>query len=866
MLLSIVQITSANLFDTPTEIEPSNVWDDFIDSVSKLVPGAITSTTTNGVSNPGFESGVYIPENWEFVYQDTNSVWDNIGHSGFKSVKINVPGTSDKISGYPISKRILVRPNTQYTLSAWGKSLNAGGTNNPAVRAIEADIYRTSIKQNSIYFDKGTTNWVQKSITFTTSSKTYFIYVYANIWKGYGTFWVDDISLLQTSSNPTVTATPTPTSTTTPRPTVVTPTPTSTSPIIVTPTPTPTVTTTQPPTTTSQFPYAGVISIPGTIQIENYDAGGEGVSYHDLDTANQGNQYRNDAVDIESASEGGYNVGWMLAGEWLEYTVNVQTAGTYTINSRVASNEGGGTYHIEFNGVDKTGQITITSTGGWQNWVTLSNVVTLNAGQQVMRIVMDGNALFGLGSLGNMNYISISSGGISNPPVVPPTPTTTTPTTIVSGAFYVATNGNDNNPGTEAQPWRTIQKAADTLTAGHTVYVKDGVYNEKVTIKNSGTSNGWINFISLNRNGAVIDGTNINMGTPPDYGLVTSLGMSYIKISGFKIQNSGQYGMDIRGPFTDVLLENNYIYNTQAAGMTVTGGSGGNLGNSFNLVIDGNTFDRSHTRNIMGDGHEGMSVSEGVTNFEIKNNYFLNSDMGLIDVKNGVFNGLIHDNLCTTSDYSCVYTDGYYYGANNIKIYKNIVRDMTANEFDDAVSGFVVSSEQTTGNTYDIYVYNNLVYRNAGDCFYVPAYLQGQLSNVHFTSNVCYRNGYNPSDNNGRQYRGGAVIDAGNNIYVRNNLFVDNYDLQIWNSIGSRAIIENNLIYGFRGRYAQEIKGVSYIESDPFFMNPALGDFHLQSNSPAINKGSSSSFVPSIDYDSKSRPIGVGYDIGAFER
>lgn len=44
--------------------------------------------------------------------------------------------------------------------------------------------------------------------------------------------------------------------------------------------------------------------------------------------------------------------------------------------------------------------------------------------------------------------------------------------------YYVAKNGNDSNPGTESQPWRTIQKAAETLVAGDTVYIKAGTYNE----------------------------------------------------------------------------------------------------------------------------------------------------------------------------------------------------------------------------------------------------------------------------------------------------------------------------------------------------------------------------------------------------
>ena len=66
----------------------------------------------------------------------------------------------------------------------------------------------------------------------------------------------------------------------------------------------------------SQTPYSGTaLKVPGTIQAENFDKGGEGVAYHDTEKANQGNQYRPaDGVDIEKTSDtgGGYNIGWTL--------------------------------------------------------------------------------------------------------------------------------------------------------------------------------------------------------------------------------------------------------------------------------------------------------------------------------------------------------------------------------------------------------------------------------------------------------------------------------------------------------------------------------------------------------------------------
>ena len=85
-----------------------------------------------------------------------------------------------------------------------------------------------------------------------------------------------------------------------------------------------------------------------------------------------GGQYRVSDVDIEATADtgGGFDVGWISAGEWLKYTVNVAVAGAYTIDVRVAANGAGGTFHIEANQIDVTGPLIIPNTGGWQTWRT----------------------------------------------------------------------------------------------------------------------------------------------------------------------------------------------------------------------------------------------------------------------------------------------------------------------------------------------------------------------------------------------------------------------------------------------------------------------------------------------------------------
>ena len=210
-----------------------------------------------------------------------------------------------------------------------------------------------------------------------------------------------------------------------------TPTRTSTLAATNTVTNTPTVTATT-VSGESAYPSGVAWAIPGTIQAEDFDLGGEGVAYHDVETANQGGQYRTaDGVDVEATTDtgGGYNVGWTRTDEYLKYTVNVAAAGNYTLTERVASGAATGSFRVEFNGVDKTGVVTVPNTGGWQTYQNLSQTVSLSAGTQIMRIYF-------LGNDANLNYVNLASVG----PTATPTRTSTPTNTNTAGPTFTRTS------------------------------------------------------------------------------------------------------------------------------------------------------------------------------------------------------------------------------------------------------------------------------------------------------------------------------------------------------------------------------------------------------------------------------------------
>ena len=245
-------------------------------------------------------------------------------------------------------------------------------------------------------------------------------------------------------------------------------------------------------------PFGGTpVSLPGTIQAENFDEGGANVAYSDTTTGNSGGQYRSTNVDIEATSDagGGYNLGWTAVGEWLKYTVNVTSAGTYTLEFRVAARAPGGTFHLEVNGVDKTGPLTIPNTGSYQTWATVTKTdVSLAAGQQVWRLVFDATGTV----MGNFNYIRVTSGSSGGGGSTPFTGTPVAlPGTVEAENFDNGGEGvafHDVTSANEGGQYRAtgvdIETSVDTGGGFSVGYALPGEWlNYRVNVPTAGTFN-----------------------------------------------------------------------------------------------------------------------------------------------------------------------------------------------------------------------------------------------------------------------------------------------------------------------------------------------------------------------------------------
>jgi hypothetical protein len=169
-------------------------------------------------------------------------------------------------------------------------------------------------------------------------------------------------------------------------------------------------------TTVGEGPYGGTAAaIPGTVMVENYDTGGQGVGYNVTSVNGTANAYRSDGVDLEAASSPatGNNLGWSAAGQWFRYTVNVATAGTYTVTFEVAAESAiADAFHLSnSSGTNLSGSVAVPNTGGWQKWATVTATVTLPAGVQTLTLNQDAAGW-------NIDSMAFASSG----------PTTPTPT------------------------------------------------------------------------------------------------------------------------------------------------------------------------------------------------------------------------------------------------------------------------------------------------------------------------------------------------------------------------------------------------------------------------------------------------------
>jgi hypothetical protein len=477
--------------------------------------------------------------------------------------------------------------------------------------------------------------------------------------------------------------------------------------------------------------------------------------------------------------------------------------------------------------------------------------------------------------------------------------------TSIAGAadFYVSTTGSDTNLGTEASPWRTVQKAANTLAPGDTAWVRAGVYKERVTVNVSGNSTaGFVSFRAFPGEKPIIDGARY-IPSKDDTALFLIKDREYVLVQGFEIRrykaargNRTPCGILVVGDCASIEIRDNNIhhiaYNSRrgnAFGIAVYGTSATKP--ITGLVIDGNEVHHCKLGNS-----ESLTINGNVTGFAVTNNRVHdNNNIGIVFIgfeetcpdpaqdqaRDGVCRGNEVWNISSRGNpaYGRAFSAGGIYvdGGTRILIEHNVAHHCDI--------GVELASEHKARATSHITLRENIVYRNRIGGLFMGGYdaERGSAEDCFVHHNTFFENDTR-RDGNGEL----SFYHYVSNNTITHNLFVaGGQGLLLSNPTtnGSGNVLDYNLYFAPDGAnnsvwqwqkvnrtgFAnyQQVTGQDghSLFANPLFVDPSTADFHLAGTSPAIDAGDPLFLAETgeTDVDGEARIKGIRADLGADE-
>ena len=387
--------------------------------------------------------------------------------------------------------------------------------------------------------------------------------------------------------------------------------------------------------------------------------------------------------------------------------------------------------------------------------------------------------------------------------------------------FYVASSGcNNSYPGTETQPWCTISTSIRKLSAGDTLYIKNGTYNEELYITGpSGSAENRTIISAYPGHAPVLRGNGVNGGRNK------ILNASYLIFSGFTITNYNQ-GLFVEGS-NHIILDHLTIYSVGQEAVHIK------LNSSYvtaqnNLIHDTRAWQYNGEGFYIGTAQVG-DPQDNSNNIIIKNNTIYNTNDEAIEFKSGT-----HD---------CIADNNIIYDALLDAAYNNNT-GVGMIEVDPANDGY---NPQSWGSNPNHIVRNNTI-------FGIRAKVRTAI-NLN-TGATAYNNViYGMTDS----FPGINISRAQTETYSR-NVYHNTIDLPSSRAVvisgGATTDVRNNIGPTTTGNVAT---------SDVYYFNKAGNDYHLVNGSAPINIGANLTSIVPVDRDGISRTTGAGPDLGAYE-
>ena len=433
----------------------------------------------------------------------------------------------------------------------------------------------------------------------------------------------------------------------------------------------------------------------------------------------------------------------------------------------------------------------------------------------------------------------------------------------LANGLYVSPSGSDANPGTPAQPLRSLEAGLGRLKPGLVLVLQDGTWKltGPVVVRAQGTKDAWIEIRGARGATPTLDASGADIPWAAAYpwvqGAVQVEGSSYVRVRNVHVKGSHLAGFNVsasdhveivncssRGSFASGISAWQGVSELRVLGNTVTGAN--------DMSLSFRPFNGSEAP------HEAISIA-GAQRFEVAWNEVGPNKKEGIDVKETAAHGVAHHNHCHDNDRQGLYVDGWFGVLEDVELRENVVHH---NEV-----GIAVSSEDGPA-TRDVRIHHNLVFENRASGLYFSRWgKDNPREAIAVTSNTFYRNGYGRSaaGDPGYWLSGGAYLHSTNlrSVTIRDNVFALNRPFEIGYSgdyggagVAGRVAIEHNLVHdtntttypfylaAWAKDYVWPTTGTGAILADPQFVDAAAQDFRPRPGSPATGVGALESGSP----------------------